>query len=91
MVMSGPYPFCLQYKPGNTIVYRQFAELVLDPLVRIGRTGLLSWLPEGPIWGPAVLPYLVASLFLGPVVGLFMRRANRREFKPAGTGAIPEK
>jgi hypothetical protein len=72
---SGPYPFRLQYKPGDTILYRQFLELVCDPAVRLADAGLLRWLPRVPLFLVAPIPYLAVSLIIGAFIGLRSRRA----------------
>jgi len=69
-IYSGPYPFRLHYKPGDTILYRQFLELVFDPTVRLAGTGLFERLPPAPLYSLGVIPYLTAGLIAGLVVAV---------------------
>jgi len=73
---SGPYPFHAEYRPGNTILYRQFLELLWDPTVRLANTRLLDWADGAPLFVVGVLPYLAAAVVLGIVSGL---RLGRRQ------------
>jgi hypothetical protein len=69
-IYGGPVPFHVQYKPGNTILYRQFLELVWDPAVRWVNAGRVEWLPAVPLFVLGVLPYLAGALVLAGVLSV---------------------
>jgi len=77
LICSGPYPFHLQYIPGDTILYRQFLELVLDPGIRLVETGRLRWLPPMRLYVFGLVPYVAAALIIGAGVGVRSRRGRK--------------
>lgn len=81
---SGPYPFGFGYKPGNTIIYRQFLEPVFTPAILLGDLGLLSWLPPVPLFIACFLPYP----FLAAAVGALIGKRVARRIRKAGAGSV---
>lgn len=76
---SGPYPFSLHYVPFDTILYRQFLELVFDPAVRLGEVGFWRWLPsETLLVMIAWFPYVALTLAVGILMALHRRILRRR-------------
>lgn len=69
LIYSGPHPFHFHYKPGNTILYRQFLELVWDPAIRLARTDVLRWAGNAPLELVGLLPYLAGAIVLGGLLG----------------------
>jgi len=69
LTYSTLHPFSFRYRPGNTILYRQFLELVLDPTVRLARARLLGWVPSFySVPFVAAHLYVLAAMVIGAVV-----------------------
>ena len=76
LVYSAVHPFSFTYRPGNTVLYRQLLEMLLDPTVRLWSAGLLGWMPSFyPVALITAHLYVFAAMVIG---GIVAARAQKR-------------